>query len=129
MDDKSHSSNPAELSGYWDNAQGRYLLNSEYAAMIVARNAAAAAAAAAAEASKPETDAPAARSKRQRSATPTGEFTDSLTPIQFKLPGDLCRTLKLLSIQTGKSMSELVLEHLTSEQVIRPVWISSRKAS
>jgi len=126
MDDKSNSSNPADLSGYWDNAQGRYLRNSEYAEMIVARNAAAAAAAA--EASKPETDAP-SRSKRQRSATPTGEFTDALTPVQFKLPGDLCRTLKLLSIQTGKSMSELVLEHLTSEQIIRPVWISSRKAS
>ena len=128
MDDKSNSSNPADLSGYWDNAQGRYLRNSEYAEMIVARNAAAAAAAAAAEANKTETDAP-SRSKRQRSSTPTGEFTDALTPIQFKLPGDLCRTLKLLSIQTGKSMSELVLEHLTSEQIIRPVWISSRKAS
>lgn len=116
---------PNGQSSAWDNANNRFLTHAEYAALLLARSLPATAAAA--ETSESETDAPAR--KRRRPAASSAEFSDALTPIQFKLPADLCRTLKLLSIQQGKSMSELVLEYLTTEQVIRPVWISSRKAS
>lgn len=116
---------PDGASQAWDAVNRRHLTNREYAELLLKNAAAERAAVPSADGSDGESEAPAKRRKR---ATAAGEFTDSPAPIQFKLPGDLCRTLKLLSIQQGKSMSEIVLEALTSDTVIRPVWIASRKA-
>jgi hypothetical protein len=114
---------PDDVSMAYDTSRNRFLTNAEYAELIVKT----AAAAAPAESADTGTDTETPR-KRKRAAA-TVEFNDAAIPVQFKLPADLARTLKLLSIQQGKSMSEIVLEALTSETIIRPVWISTRKAS
>lgn len=117
---------PDAPSMAWDAVNRRHLTNREYADLLVRTTATERPAVPSEPSADGESEAPAKRKKR---ATAAGEFTDSPIPVQFKLPADLCRTLKLLSIQQNKSMSEIVLEALTSDTVIRPVWIASRKAS
>jgi hypothetical protein len=56
------------------------------------------------------------------------EFTGTAVPVQVKLPEDLAMSLRLLSIQTGRTMSDLVLEALTTPAVISKAWISTRRA-
>lgn len=65
----------------------------------------------------------------QRSRKIADEFTGAPTPAQFKLPADLIASLRLLGIQTGKSMSELVFEALTTETTIPKAWVSTRKSA
>lgn len=57
------------------------------------------------------------------------EFTGALQPLQVKIPADLIQSLKLHAIGTDKTMSELVLECLTSDQQITKAWVSSRRAA
>jgi hypothetical protein len=45
------------------------------------------------------------------------------------LPQDLVQSLKLHSISDGKSMSEIVLECLTSDRFIGKAWVSTRRAA
>lgn len=70
------------------------------------------------------------RSKPASASTSTAsDFTAPLVPAQFKLPGDLVQSLKLHSISDGKSMSEIVLECLTSDRFIGKAWVSTRRAA
>lgn len=56
------------------------------------------------------------------------QWAGAPTPVQFRLPADLVTSLKLLSFSTGKTMSELALEFLTTDQVVQKAWIATRKA-
>jgi hypothetical protein len=76
--------------------------------------------------SAPET--PSAPSRRRKQAPTTNEFNGSLVPAQFKLPADLVQSLKLHAIDTGETMSEIVLRCLTTTDVLTKAWISTRKA-
>jgi hypothetical protein len=72
---------------------------------------------------------PPRRKTRQQAAQSTrDDFTGPNAPMQVKMPTDLIQSLKLHSISTGKTMSELVLECLTSPEMLGKAWISTRKA-
>ena len=56
------------------------------------------------------------------------EFTQPAAPLQVKLPQDLIQSLKLHSIGSNKTMSDLVLECLTTQAMVSKAWISTRRA-
>ena len=68
------------------------------------------------------------RKKRRAVADTADSFNGPLVPTQFKLPDDLVQSLKLHAIASGQTMSEIVLEALTSQMVINKAWVSTRKA-
>lgn len=57
------------------------------------------------------------------------EFRGGLVPLQIRVPGDMRQSLKLLSMDGGESMSELVMRCLTTDAVIHRAWIQQRKKS
>ncbi len=67
-------------------------------------------------------------SSSSRSRKPADEFTGPVTPCQLRLPADLVQSLRLLAIQSGRSMSDLAIEALTTETAVAKAWISTRKA-
>ena len=69
------------------------------------------------------------RKKRKVVADTADSFNGALVPTQFKLPDDLVQSLKLHAIATGQTMSELVLEALTTQTVISKAWVSTRKSA
>jgi len=56
------------------------------------------------------------------------DFSGPAGPLQVKIPTDMIQSLKLHSISTGKTMSELVIDCITSPQMIGKAWIATRKA-
>jgi len=62
-------------------------------------------------------------------ANTASQFTGPTTPVQFKLPADLVQSLKLHSINSGETMSDIVLRCMTTADLIEKAWISTRKAS
>jgi hypothetical protein len=70
--------------------------------------------------------APAPTRSRKQAAD---EFTGSLTSLQVRIPSDLVLSIKLQSFESGKSMSEIVLEALTSDATIAKSWVSSRRSA
>lgn len=56
------------------------------------------------------------------------EFTGSLVPLQVRVPQDLVQSLRLHSIQQGRSMSDIVLDCLTSSESLSKAWVSTRRA-
>ncbi len=80
-------------------------------------------------ASEPTEPAKAKREKAPKEPTSTrDDFTNACQPLQIKVPQDLIQSLKLHSIATGQTMSELVLDCLTSDQFISKAWVSTRRA-
>jgi len=74
-------------------------------------------------------ETPVPKRKKRRANYDTAEsFNGPLVPTQFKLPDDLVQSLKLHAIASGQTMSEIVLEALTSQMVINKAWVSTRKA-
>ena len=75
--------------------------------------------------------ADASQVRKPKSAPPTtrDDFTAANAPLQIKIPSDLIQSLRLHAIASGKSMSELALECLTSEEFLGKAWISTRKAT
>jgi len=61
-------------------------------------------------------------------ANTRNEFTQPAAPLQVKLPQDLIQSLKLHSIGSNKTMSDLVLECLTTQAMVSKAWISTRRA-
>lgn len=55
------------------------------------------------------------------------DWSGPQTPIQVRLPADLIKSLKLQGFDTGKSISELVLECLTTAATIERTWVSTRR--
>lgn len=85
---------------------------------------------AAGAAARPAAATPSSKPKSQASSPSTREqFSEGLVPAQFKLPRDLVASLKLHSIQTGRSMSEIVLDALTSQEMVAKAWISVKKSA
>lgn len=84
--------------------------------------------AAPAAAPEPAPSAP-AKTKTAPKASTKDHFNEGLVPAQFKLPRDLVASLKLHSIGSGKSMSEIVLDCLTSDELIAKAWISTKRAA
>lgn len=55
------------------------------------------------------------------------EFGGELVPVQFRVPSDLLRSLKLLAADEGRTMSEIAIEAMTHRGVvIDRVWVSRR---
>lgn len=46
------------------------------------------------------------------------EYTGAKKPLQVRLPADLCDSLKLHAIKDDKSISDIVLECLTSKKMV-----------
>jgi len=65
----------------------------------------------------------------QAAAVGRDEFTGALQPLQVKIPSDLISSIKLHAIGTDKTMSDLVLDCLTSDAQITKAWVSSRRAA
>ena len=80
---------------------------------------------------EPAAPAPAAPARRKTTAPASTreDFTAPTVPLQVKLPQDLIQSLKLHSISTGKTMSELVLDCMTSGEFIGKAWVSTRRAA
>ena len=57
------------------------------------------------------------------------DFTGPAAPLQVKIPTDLIQSLKLHAIASGKTMSVLVLDCLTSPEFLQKAWISTRRAA
>lgn len=78
-----------------------------------------------------QTEAPSAPSRRRKAAdvNTANQFNGALVPAQFKLPADLVQSLKLHSISSGETMSEIVLRCMTTADLIEKAWISTRRAS
>ena len=70
-----------------------------------------------------------APSRRRKQPGTVNEFNGSLVPAQFKLPADLVQSLKLHAIDTGETMSDIVLRCMTSADTIAKAWISTRNSS
>ena len=77
--------------------------------------------------SLPQRDAQSAAPSARSRKSSQNDFTGTTAPVQLRLPSDLITSLRLLSYDTGKSMSELVLEALTTETTIPKAWVSTRK--
>ncbi len=70
----------------------------------------------------------ATRRRATATASTAADFTGNPVPGQFKLPADLLQSLKLISIQEGRSMSQIVYECLTSDRTIGKAWVSTRRS-
>ena len=77
-------------------------------------------------ANDPPANDPPAPSRRRKQSQLGREFTGQLVPAQFKLPHDLVQSLRLHSVDTSETMSEIVLRCLTSADKIAKAWINTR---
>ena len=68
-------------------------------------------------------------STKQEEVSTKEQFSEPPQSLQVRLPRDLCKSLKLQSIQQGVSISSIVLECLTSSQVVTKCWITRRDAA
>ena len=74
-------------------------------------------------------ESPTTPSRRRKNSGPSHEFTGSCTPVQFKIPTDLVQSLRLLAIDSGETMSELVLRCLTTSDAVQKCWITRGRKS
>lgn len=57
------------------------------------------------------------------------EFAGALVPLQIRVPQDLVQSLRLLAIDQNKTVSEIVLESLTSGVKVEKAWVARRKGA
>jgi len=74
------------------------------------------------------TEVTAATAENRRIKSDADAFTGPLSPVQLRLPADMISSLRLLSYQSGRSMSELAMECFTTETIITKTWITSRRS-
>lgn len=67
-----------------------------------------------------------AASRRRRQDSASANFGGAMVPLQIRVPQELVQSLRLLSIDTGKTVSELVLESLVNGAKIEKAWVSRR---
>ena len=77
------------------------------------------------EAETSRQDPPARPTKKQPTSTLV-DFNGGLQHLQVRLPSDLCQSLKLASIQEGRSISDIVLECLTSQNMVAKKWVHTK---
>ena len=68
------------------------------------------------------------RARTRKPATNRDDFTGDMVPLQIRVPNDLSQSLRLQSIMTSRTVSDLALEALTSSALIPKSWIQVRKA-
>ena len=69
-----------------------------------------------------------ARMRKPSTSTNRDDFTGDMVPLQIRVPNDLSQSLRLQSIMTGRTVSDLALEALTSSELIPKSWIQVRNA-
>lgn len=74
------------------------------------------------------TELAAATAETKRIKSDADAFTGPLSPVQLRLPADMISSLRLLSYQSGRSMSELAMECFTTETIITKTWVTSRRS-
>ena len=74
-------------------------------------------------------ESPTTPARRRKNSGPAHEFTGSCVPVQFKIPSDLMQSLRLLAIDSGETMSELVLRCLTTSDAVQKCWITRGRKS
>ena len=67
--------------------------------------------------------------RRRRSESAAMEFNGALVPLQIRVPQDLVQSLRLLAIDQNKTVSEIVLESLTSGVKVEKAWVARRKGA
>lgn len=70
---------------------------------------------------------PPKKMKAREPSSTRDQFNGTTTPIQLKIDSELIQSLKLHAISSGKSMSEIVMECLTSKDMIKRAWITVRQ--
>lgn len=61
--------------------------------------------------------------------TSADHFSGPRVPLQVKLPDDLVQSLRLHSISSGRTISDIVLEALTTDAVVRRAWVATKRAA
>ena len=70
----------------------------------------------------------AALQNREAVLTNTGQdFTGHLCGLQVNVPSDLRESIRLLAYKQGRSMAEIVFSCLTSQELIRKSWVSTKQ--
>ena len=69
------------------------------------------------------------KTSRDEPSTTSEQFTDPPQALQIRLPRDLCKSLKLMSIQEGRSISSIVFDCLTTHQMASKCWIQRKGGS
>lgn len=67
--------------------------------------------------------------KKSESSSTADQFIEPSQALQVRLPRDLVKSLKLMNIRDEKSISEIVLECLTSKRMIQKCWINRKDAN
>ena len=75
---------------------------------------------------KTETATPRRAAPREPAST-RSQFNGSSVPIQLKLDSELIDSLKLIAVSSKRSMSEIVMECLTTNSKINKTWTTSRR--
>lgn len=87
----------------------------------------------AAEASRFPELAPVDRSvplrREEQKASPTEEFGGPMVPLQVRVPASVRESLKLYAIKSGQPMSTLVFNLLTTQEMLKKSWVSTKKVA
>lgn len=73
------------------------------------------------------TDSGGGARRRKRPEASSNEFTGSPVPLQIRVPSDLVQSLRLLAIDQDRTVSEIVLEAITTGQRVDKAWVARRK--
>jgi len=67
-----------------------------------------------------------AKAAKEQPTSTLEDFKGGLQHLQVRLPSDLCKSLKLASIQEERSISDIVLDCLTSQNMMAKKWIHTK---
>lgn len=65
--------------------------------------------------------------KKKRRTNTRSQFKEARTACQVKLPTDLLQSIRLQAVSQGRTISDIILDCLTSEQMVSFTWISSNR--
>lgn len=68
------------------------------------------------------------KSRRSVTVDTREEFAGALVPVQVRMPADMVKAMKLACIEQECTMSDYVMRLMCTEEVIRPAWVSRRRA-
>ena len=69
------------------------------------------------------------REQTKKASNPTEEFTGPNAALQVRIPRDLIVSLKLHSLQNDRTISDIVLECLTTDTAVTKAWVQTRRAA
>jgi hypothetical protein len=81
------------------------------------------------DSSSSSADTPEQTPRRRKRAGAAGDWSDTLAPLQVRLPADMIRCLKLIALENDQQISELVLQYLTSSDQVSKVWVAGRRSA